>query len=395
MKLCSARPLAALAAALLTAAAASAASPAAAADDAFYTSLFHRGVAAMDAGESERAAKLLRIASFGFLDEPEPLTQCLVYLGLAQAAAGDREGFRETAARLAEVEQRYHTYEEAPLGSTVREAFAADLRRLLPRELIEGHSGYTPLVAPPSNDPEATAAPLPTEAPTIIPTPTSVPLPSGVPTAAPTVAPQRTPVPSPEPPATPTPSTTPAVIETPTVAATPATVLDPEPSTDPAASVFEAPTPTANVEVEDLLASQPEGASSPTPTAAGDGDSELPLPALEKLLAVYRLLAVGRSRDAAPLVTEVADAYPASTQAQLLAAETMYRLGRWKKSYDYFHRAATLPAERPDLFFYRAVAAYETGHTGEAAAILTHALPHLERTPLVDRYVSEILPSKE
>lgn len=374
---------AALAAALLSAAALPAAAPQTS-DDAFSNSLFRRGVAALEAGNADEAARLLRLATFGFLDEPQPLAQALVHLGLAQAAAGDADGFRDTATRLAEVEQRYHTYRSAPLDPGVRAAFERDLKRLMPESAREGSELYA--LRPPPPPEEAADLPAPTPPPVVTPTstpppePTAMPSPpppepSAVPTAPPALPPERTAVPMPEPESTPTPTRT----EVPAVAPTPTPVMAAAPT----------------VLTEDLLASQPQASPRVTPAATASPSAELPLPALEKLLSVYRMLAVGRIREAVPVATEVADAYPASSQAQLVAAETMYRLGRWQESYHYFRRAGTLPIERPDLFFYRSVAAYETGHTEEAALILERALPRLERTPLVDSYVSKILPSRE
>jgi hypothetical protein len=52
------------------------------------------------------------------------------------------------------------------------------------------------------------------------------------------------------------------------------------------------------------------------------------------------------------------------------------------------------PDAPPPLLFYYAVALYESGLTTEAAAALEHALPGLERTPLVEAYSQRILPPR-
>ena len=138
-------------------------------------------------------------------------------------------------------------------------------------------------------------------------------------------------------------------------------------------------------------------AASPAPTSTprATAPAELPPVALEKLLTIRQLLTDNRTKDAAPLAAEVADAYPAAPEAQLLAGEAMYRLARWDEAYDYFHRAGDTPVDRPDLLFYFAVAAYETDHPEEAASLLEPALPHLKRTPFVDGYAARILPAAD
>ena len=58
--------------------------------DPFYTDLKSAGMRAYDRGDYDSALRDLRIASFGFLDEPDLLAEALTYLAMAQAASGDR-----------------------------------------------------------------------------------------------------------------------------------------------------------------------------------------------------------------------------------------------------------------------------------------------------------------
>jgi tetratricopeptide (TPR) repeat protein len=116
-----------LAAAMLVAAAAVlglAGAPAArAATDPFYLDLMRDGMQAYDRGDYAAAAKQLRLACFGVLDDPELLAGCLTRLGLAQAAAGNGDAFRETFRRIVEVENRFGAYTKADLPPAVRAAF--------------------------------------------------------------------------------------------------------------------------------------------------------------------------------------------------------------------------------------------------------------------------------
>src|SRR5436853_2917424 len=85
-------------------------SPLAAAVDPFYLSLLRDGQLAFDRKDYRAAARHLRLACFGMLEEPRPLADCLARLALAQDRAEDLDGFRETFKRLAEVEERFNAY---------------------------------------------------------------------------------------------------------------------------------------------------------------------------------------------------------------------------------------------------------------------------------------------
>jgi hypothetical protein len=89
--------------------------PARPAVDPFYSSRLREGVAAYDRGDHAEAAASLRVACFGMLDVPGDLAPCLVRLALAQAAAGDRDGFAQTFRRLVEGEELLGLYSQAVL----------------------------------------------------------------------------------------------------------------------------------------------------------------------------------------------------------------------------------------------------------------------------------------
>ncbi len=97
--------------------------PAHAVADAFYLDLLRDGAQSYARGDYAAAAKQLRVACFGMLDEPDQLAACLTRLAVAQGAAANPDGFRETFHRLVEVEDRFGAYARADLPADIRAAF--------------------------------------------------------------------------------------------------------------------------------------------------------------------------------------------------------------------------------------------------------------------------------
>ena len=91
--------------------------------DPFYSGLLRDGAYAYDRGEFAAAARDLRLACFGYLDQPVLLTGCLTRLGAAQAKANDADGFAETFRRVVELEERFGGYRQAEVPAEVRAAF--------------------------------------------------------------------------------------------------------------------------------------------------------------------------------------------------------------------------------------------------------------------------------
>jgi hypothetical protein len=109
---------------LLAGAAALGAPPAAhAVADAFYLDLLRDGTQSYARGDYAVAAKQLRVACFGMLDEPDHLAACLTRLAVAEGAAGNADGFRDTFRRIVEVEDRFGAYNRADLPPDIRSAF--------------------------------------------------------------------------------------------------------------------------------------------------------------------------------------------------------------------------------------------------------------------------------
>lgn len=97
---------------------------AAPADD-FYLMRLQAGKAEAAAGRPYEAIDDLKIASFGFLDQPALLIEGLSRLALAQAAAGRNDDAAATLRRLVEIERRYSRWAQADLEPGTRAAAAA------------------------------------------------------------------------------------------------------------------------------------------------------------------------------------------------------------------------------------------------------------------------------
>ncbi len=118
------RGVAAVAGALLLAwFAGSAQATAATAADPFYLGLLRDGRTSFARGDAAAAARELRVACFGLLEQTDLLGECLVRLGLAQSAIGDREAFGDTFDRLELVEERFQAYTRAALAEDERRSF--------------------------------------------------------------------------------------------------------------------------------------------------------------------------------------------------------------------------------------------------------------------------------
>jgi tetratricopeptide (TPR) repeat protein len=326
-------PRAVLAAVLLLAAA-----PAPAVDP-FYAGLLRDGTLAYDRGTFPEAARILRLACFGLLEEPVPLAGCLVRLAVAQSRAGDADGFQETFRRVVEVEERFGAYAQAVLPAEVRTAFEERVAAAVPAATLATLPAFQRLV---KKEPAADAAGSRKGRRQAAPNP---------PAAAPG-----------------------------TTAAAPA----------PAAPVDRPKTagPTT---------APPDPAPAPAATAAPPAPAQRPVtPAERQSLTEARRLLAGASdpaalRQALKLAREVADAHPADREAQHLAAEAAYRNSQWGEAVSYFGKGGDPGEARPELLFYLAVALFEEGKTQDAAAALRRALPNLERTPYVESYARRIL----
>jgi tetratricopeptide (TPR) repeat protein len=145
---------------------------AAPADD-FYLVRLQAGKAEAAAGRPYEAIDDLKIASFGFLDQPALLIEGLSRLALAQAAAGRNDDAEATLRRMVEIERRYDGWAQADLEPGTRAAVAAVVGKKLGADAAK-------LLEMPVATPVPAATPTPTAIPTPLPAPLQVPAPPPV-----------------------------------------------------------------------------------------------------------------------------------------------------------------------------------------------------------------------
>ncbi len=100
--------------------------------DAFYASRLAIGEQALVAGRAAEAADNLRVASFGLLDRPEKLSQCLVSLAVAQQRAGRAAEADATLRRFQSVQELYPSWGSLALAPGIRSEFVELARKRLP-----------------------------------------------------------------------------------------------------------------------------------------------------------------------------------------------------------------------------------------------------------------------
>jgi tetratricopeptide (TPR) repeat protein len=105
------------------------------ADD-FNQDRLHDGQDAYAAKRYAEAIDQFRIAAFGSLDRPPLLSECLVRLALAEAAANKSADAGATLERFIEVERRFQSYAKANLQPEIRSSFQALLLARVPQATI-------------------------------------------------------------------------------------------------------------------------------------------------------------------------------------------------------------------------------------------------------------------
>jgi len=115
--------------------------------DPFYLGLLREGRTSLARGDAARAAKELRVACFGLLDQPPLLGECLVRLALAQGELGDRDAFGETFDRIEAIEERFQAYTLAALSPEERKAFEDRALDWIAPEILRTLPSFAPRLA--------------------------------------------------------------------------------------------------------------------------------------------------------------------------------------------------------------------------------------------------------
>lgn len=409
---------------------------AAVAADPFYLGLLRDGVAAYDRKDFPKAARDLRLACFGLLDEPAPLGDCLVRLAVAQGAAGDAEGFQATFGRLAEVEERFGVYRQLALPPDLRNAFEERAAATVPPSTLAAVPTFAGLAsrraaaqwaALPAKERrrqlEARLAKDPRDAAAnrLL---AELDFDEGKIAQALARAEQAAALTPQDPGALCLRGVTrawarrckEAVADLGPCARS---VREPRYATAllgcwvelgewrEAQGVVDALPPELRGERQiSTLVARVEQHAAEKPRAAVAGRTGAPPPAapppaaalspaerasLERTRSLFKSPEARDLKQAFDLARAVADAHPEAREAQLLAGEAAYRNSRWREAVSYLRRAGGPPENRPELLFYLAVSLYESGDAPGAATALRRALPGLQRSPYVELYTRRIL----
>ena len=125
--------------------------------DPFYQSLLRDGQHAFDRTDYAAAARDMRLACFGMLDQPRPLADCLARLALAQDRLEDVEGFSATFQRLVEVEDRFKAYSQGDVSPELRALLEQRVAVRIPAATLAGIPAFSALARKPAA--QAPAAP--------------------------------------------------------------------------------------------------------------------------------------------------------------------------------------------------------------------------------------------
>jgi tetratricopeptide (TPR) repeat protein len=115
--------------------------------DPFYTGMLRDGIQAYDRKDYATAARELRLACFGMLDEPKPLAGCLIRLAVAQDREGNSVGFGDTFRLLLDVEEQFGGYSQAEVPPDLRAALEQRLVATMPASTLESVAAFRGLAA--------------------------------------------------------------------------------------------------------------------------------------------------------------------------------------------------------------------------------------------------------
>jgi predicted Zn-dependent protease len=412
--------------------------------DPFYSSRQREGIAAYERGAYGDAASSLRVACFGMLDAPPELAECLVRLGLAQAAAGDREAFAQTFRRLLEGEEVLGLYSRATLAAELTAAFERRAAEWIPRATLDDSPAFAHLAG---SERESELAALPARARRSRlqqlardePREARWPLllarlerhernARGAATAAeqalalspgllearclrgwahaeltrwPEAATDLDHCSATWPDLAPAELAARVELGQWEAAQALAGSLTAEQRRDPAVARLlrrlEKGSPPAGDGV--TAGNRPTPAATPLPAATpppvNPPESALTAADASELARLRQALAAATSsaevERAYAAAAELAARYPTQAVVQHTAAEVAYRASRWRDAVAHFERGGDPGEAQPLLLFYLAVALWESGDTQAAAAVMERCAGRLRPTPFVEAYRRKIL----
>ena len=303
--------------------------------DLFYDQRLEAGKVALTAGQNVDAAEQLRIASFGFLDDPPRLQETLALLAIAQSTLTRAEDLQSTLSRFVEVEARFGAYNPASLRVDQGKLFESLLIRAIPKQTLLSINSLARLVQPP----------------------------------APTRTTQRRTEPRSE---TPAPrSSSPQ----PVTAAVPPKTTPVQQATAPPKSTPPKSTPPPQVSTSTVA---------PVPVPA------TPKTASEILRDAQRLIASSKSADAVALLEGAVARNPGRRDLRLTLLQAASLSSNWDLAAKQVAALEPFADDEAVHMFYGAISLFETGSLGRARLLLDRSLPRITRSPWVDQYAKKI-----
>lgn len=365
-----------------------------AAVDPFYLDVYQRGMAHFAGGDYAAAARELRVAAFGFVDSLEQFETAHVHAAVAASKVAQDADARLSAQRVVAAERVTRTYARLALPEHVRTDFERIAKAALTPEeyAFLTTNGAAPPVRPAPQVVSRSVAPQRPTQPASRPT-TQPPTPASQPAAPQPVPPQPQPA-APQPvPAQPVPPQPQPGAPTP-APTQPPTAQPPAPQPVASAPQSIAPQPAA----PQPAAPQPAPQPAPATVAASSGPagtnkvapSRPPAPSPSANVDPDQALASGDLAAARAGYTAKLES-PQLSHAELLKiGEGLYRARDFRGAVRALTRAGALAKGEEPYHYYLAVALYESGQYGAAKRELAAALPFIEVTPDVERYRAKI-----
>jgi tetratricopeptide (TPR) repeat protein len=386
----------------------------------FYPALLKRGIAHVGSGNFDMAAKELKVAAFGLVDDVPQFEIAQVYLTIAAQKLGHEPDARHAAQRVLAAERLEQHYASLNLPADIRASFEKIVNQILTSDQVAVlHARAVVPVQPPAPQPPApqpqSPAPITVQLPApitptpIAPTPKSpapifVPPPAPAPKSPAPIKPQPvapivvppSPQPDPKPiiyheaPKTPIelpPAAPRAEVEPPSVPSNPRITKPPNPvPAPPTPAPKPAPVP---VPVPAPVPVAPAPAPAPAPPSPAPAPATPALSATEvsKRLAPADTALAKNDLLAARAIYRALIETPGLDHASAMRiAEGSYRARDFATAIRAFERAGGFRKGEEPYHYYLAVSLYETGRYSAAKRELAAALPYIEVTPDIARY---------
>ena len=312
------------------------------ASDSFYTTLLTRGIADAQRGDHYKAAKELRIAAFGTVDDPALYLRAQVYLANALENLGRHADAAAAVEKASLAERLMPVYATAAIDPDTRSAFEALAVKSLRPEQLAFVPAFTRKAA------QAPPAPVPSPVQQQQPTPV-VTAPKPVPPPVQVVQQQ------------------------------------PKPALQPAPKPVSQPAPKP-VQPQPQPESPLVAASRRQPS-----QSAMAIDAASQMNDAQRLLNEGKILAARQIYVRLSNVEGLSRATLLDVAQGLNQTSTWRDSSVVYRKLMPFRAGEEMHEFYEAVNHYELGDMTGARNLLNHVLPSLPVTRETSLYRSKIL----